>query len=237
MRYFNKMFILILCLTFLNWWGNVNADEKKWKKVIFFKRQDIKMRLIKYDPPIVLEWGKLTNGEKMPSKLQPLAVQGYFVFMDIDYAEWKSNFTLEYLKFARVSKDKFENFIRMKKSSFRADFPSKRFLNILYEIDYMIDGREYSIIVKSTEGTEKIITWPKDKTSGVATVMRKLNDKWVIDNLNTKNLPYEGLLDFTNYNLLEKIIKTGFVYQSRKHGRVWPFEPSEILKTDSALSK
>ena len=230
MRFFNKMVFLIFCSTFLNF--SVNAEEKKWNDVAYFKRQDIKMRLIKHEPPLVLEWGKLTNGKELPSKLKPLAVQSYYTLMNIDYNEWKTYFTPAYIKNARMTKETFE---KNKKRNMK-DYPNRRFNSILYEVDYMIAGKEYSMVVIS-RGPEKVTKWSKDKASALASLLIKEDGKWKVGDLDFKNLPYDGLKNFTNFNLLEKIIKTGFVYKSNKHGSVWPFEPSEILKTDSTSSK
>ena len=45
--------------------------------------------------------------------------------------------------------------------------------------------------------------------------------------------PHAEVFEFADFDLLNRIIETGFIYNSKKHGGVWPFVPCDILKADS----
>ena len=225
MKHVNKL-VVILILTFSIF---STAIATEWTDVTYFKRIDIKMRLTKHDPPIVLEWGKLVGSGELSDKLKAIAVATYYSNMDdIDYNKWKAYCTSDYINDIGMTKEEFERTSKINAKN----YPDFRFLNILYELDYLIGEKEYSLVV-IYYSPKKLDKLPSTSKGGVADVLIKENVKWKNHVVDIKQPPYAGFYDFTNLEILSRIIETGFVYKSKKHPRLWPFVPCDALKTDS----
>ncbi|MFH1777390.1 MAG: hypothetical protein ABH952_07530 [Candidatus Omnitrophota bacterium] len=149
--------------------------------------------------------------------------------MNMDYNGWKEYHTQKYIDTTKMTKEKFEN---KQKINLKKDYPDYRFMSVLYEVDYLFDGKEYSIIVDHI-GPQKLEEFTFNRKSASGCLLIKENGKWKNHDFDLSQLSYDGFLDFADFDNLIRIVETGFVYKSKKHLGVLTFEPCDVLKTDS----
>ncbi|MFH1777391.1 MAG: hypothetical protein ABH952_07535 [Candidatus Omnitrophota bacterium] len=236
------LFVIFLALCTIS----VAFAEEEWKDISFFKRIDYKIRVIKHYPPIVLDLDKAFN-ETLPDKLEPIVYMLPAICKDYD--KWKSYCTDSYIDALQMTKEKFEEKSNI---DLKKDYAGYRFVSVFYEVDYLIDDKEYSFIACRRD-PENINEYPQDmqkyikEKGGVgAFLLFKEDGIWKNHDIDNR-LFYDGELEFSTLDLLNKdlilkfspydllitIMEKGFVYKSKEHVSVWPFEPSETLKTDS----
>jgi len=86
------------------------ASEKKpqeWKDLSYFKRIDLKMRVTKFEKPIVVEWGN-PEGENITPQIKAASLM--MSTSNMDYEEWRALLTEEYINKTKFTKEKFAKY-------------------------------------------------------------------------------------------------------------------------------
>jgi len=213
-----------------------HADEtNQWKDITYVQHSNFKMRIEVFDPPIVLKWGSLVSTNclsEIQQKAQCLAAKRYFSILDLTYAEWRQYCSIEYL-------DGFMDesaYSKRKSIDLKKDYPSLVYQNLLYAINYLVDDKEYCIIVSNTgniplkEKPENMETFrQKNPISG--SLLIKNDGTWKNHSLSQKgSISYRGLLEFANLKVIKEIEKKGFAINGIEHPFVYAFTPSVSLQ-------
>jgi hypothetical protein len=119
----------------------------------------------------------------------------------------------------------------------KKEYPGLAYQNLLYAINYLIDGKEYCIVASNT-GSKPLTEIPKDmeafreKNPVSGSLLIKNNEAWKNHSLTQKeiNISYRGLLEFSNLEAIQKIEESGFVINGMEYPFVYAFSPSESLR-------
>jgi len=191
------------------------------------------MRVTTFEKPISLEWGRLssdTYSKEETEKLKCLSAKKYFSVLDLDYAKWKSYCTEEYVNILKMNKEEFNN----KKKNFNVrKYPDYQFQNVFYWIDYLIDGKEYCLVV-CRYGKTRVERLPKHmqeygKEHGISgTILMKQDGRW--KNHYERKFSYPGVKEFADLEELLRIEKVGFVIDGIEHPRLHAVMPSKEMR-------
>jgi len=227
------LFLAIICFCSSSVLGQTQQNE--WHDVTYLEHMNFKMRVTPFERPIVIEWGQLPAGissKEAKEKLECLSVSTYFSVLDLDYTTWKTYCTEEYVNILEMDEAEFD---KKKKIDLRRDYPDYRFMHVFYWIDYLIEGKEYSLVVCNYNRTRvEEIPHPEDmqeygKEHGLSgTLLIKEGGQW--KNHYEKSVGYRGFKQFANLGELLKIEKTGFVINGVERSRVYAVIPSEELR-------
>lgn len=227
------LFLTIICFCSSSVLGQTQKNE--WHNVTYLEPMDFKMRVTTFDKPIVLEWGTLPvdiSSTEVKEKLKCLSVSTYFSVLDLDYATWKKYCTEEYVDILEMDEAEFN---KKKKIELRRDYPDYQFMNVFYWVDYLIDGKEYSLVVCSYTRTrvEKLPSAEDmqeyGKEHGLSgTMLIKEGGQW--KNHYEMSVEYPGFKQFANLEELLKIEKAGFAINGIEHPRIYAVEPSEDIR-------
>lgn len=233
-------------MTFLAVASVICLADEEWTDVVYFERHDAKMRIHVYDPPIVLEWGQLPEDtpEEARAKLEAV-VNGAFYHHDT-FESWyarrlkfstsaalEASGTKEDLKKQFLSTPSFEEI--------KKEYPRIKYTQIIYCIDYLINGEFYSYVVEA-EGKYNQSEYPNaladlsDMTGKVTAGFLKLDNGTWKNHVGSLSL-FELMREFSNPPVLKAVMEAGYCYHSIAEAGLVAFDPPELLKVDSVRDR
>ncbi len=204
----------------------------QWNDVTYLTYTNFRMRVTTFEKPIVLEWGRLPSGtfsKEETEKLKCLSVKKYFSDLDLDHAMWKTYCSEEYINILKMDKEKFDK----KKEVDIRKYPDYQFQHVFYWIDYLIDGKQYCLVVCNYQRkrVEKLPKHMKEygKEHGISgSILLKQDGRW--KNHAEHKFSYPGVMQFSDLEELLRIEKVGFVIDGVEHPRPHAVMPSKELR-------
>ncbi len=235
----HALFITTIILSF-------HSPAEEWVEVAYFQRQDVKMRIHVYDPPVVLDkWKNKVIGNPHSEAIEKLSTyidaqtsrdethfEGWMKLVSREYAE-------DYLRL--IDKSPSEMFNELVDFDFRKH-PKHRYESLVWSIDYQVDGETISMLVRAV-GEKPLTYFPSDmeafkKTSwrGVSANFLKFEEnRWKFHYLKQK--PFKGMEYFSDLERLRAVMEAGYAYHSIDHAGIWPFDPPDTLRNDSVRDR
>ncbi len=222
------LYIMILLVFF-----SLNSRANEWRDVTHLDHVNFKMRVEVFQQPLVLEWGKIpdkTPSEEVAKKLKCVAIKNNISVLGLNIEEWKQNCSQNYLNRMKMDLDKFN---RIKNMDVIGKYPGKKYENVLYIINYLINDHEYCLVVSHT-GPTALNKFPEiladfDKKNGIsASLLIRVDDSWKAHV--AENISYRGILQFKNLNELLRIEREGFSINGVEFPYIYGFTASDELR-------
>lgn len=212
---------------------SLNSRANEWHDVTHLDHVNFKMRVKVFQQPLVLEWGKVpdkTPSEEIAKKLKCVAMKNNISVLKLNFEEWKKHCSQDYLTALQMDLDKFN---RIKNMDVIGKYPGKKFENVLYIINYLINDLEYCLVVSHT-GSTALKKFPEiladfDKKNGIsASLLIKIDDSWKAHVF--EKVPYSGIFQFKNLDELLRIEREGFSINGVEFPYIYGFTASDELR-------
>ena len=137
-------FLFLFCIC-----SNSLASDENWSSFTYFERQDLDVRIHRYDPPIIYD--RINNdfspqGHYEPACISTISNEIAYLSSN-DYSAWINCFTEDYKKIFERIKQSPEQFFVNKQNSPRETLEQIRYASIVWCIEYNYEGIEYAQVV------------------------------------------------------------------------------------------